>query len=949
MVVGLILGLIKAKPGIVVGALVIPWSLQKGHVKIPKVGGPTFVVLSYLWGYKRGQIRYRARKKLLDVAQVRELDEATLRALIGELPAWVKFPDYDRAMWLNNMVQNWWPCLSTAICKTVRHRLQRLINARKPDLFSSIVFEQFSIGSVPPRCSGAKVYSTQEEEIILDLEMIWAATNADIVLSVRLAQGTVSLPVQLSQVLFQGTVRLIFKPLVPQWPCFGAISVAFVGKPQVDFSLRLIGGELMSVPGLAPALQDLLKNRLLSAMVWPRRVYAPILQHLKNRQGKEAFQLQPKASGLLRTHLIQAKSLRTNELSVVFATLELGGILKRSRVLGASSDIVFDEEEVLNFVVQHPDFEALRVTFYEIEAQNTFDAQLMSCEDLTAQLREKVEKEEYEMDPEVAVRRIGEGIIPIVSAPSRKTVDVWLELGEGNGQVHVDFQYVSFGEEPLGAEVELEVSTPMPSFKTNSARDIALGMNVPDPIPIASSLAPSQAPGGAYHYSSSSDSIDSMDPTLDKASQSSNKERRRREKENKRKERKEGKRSHKNKNKIPSNTGANNSDRDLKGLAMKGRNAQIGVLYVCLQEARGLVNSDWSGLCSAFVKFSAGPSKYESKVASKSLVPTWKENFELVISDTRECKNIQVEVWDQVSDFIGLFGHSNEFIGKTEIPLKSVLESSATSNEWPIYNNDLNGEIQTGQVIISFQWIGAPLSPFYVTPSLNPSQSQNQLELDERQRSPSTTDYVRTTGKRVVLKIIRIFILSVLLVTLLTVLIMPSLRVGAGKWFISLWENHFRSYWLALLGWWINSTFATNLRRNISIGTHEVAYHFNRMSRAWHQYNVAVKEAGYTWNLFQWIAAEAMLVAAVLLTVKLILWADKNGIVSALMQPPWNWFDMGKVEDEFKERQEHMINNQNGNGPNSSGTSQRSKRFFPLLSPKRGSASKGKRSVKIVT
>ena len=56
--------------------------------------------------------------------------------------------------------------------------------------------------------------------------------------------------------------------------------------------------------------------------------------------------------------------------------------------------------------------------------------------------------------------------------------------------------------------------------------------------------------------------------------------------------------------------------------------------------------------------------------------------------------------------------------------------------------------------------------------------------------------------------------------------------------------------------------------------------------------------------------------AAVLLTVKLILWADKNGIVSALMQPPWKWFDLDKVRDEFNERQEHKKKptgiNQNG-------------------------------------
>ncbi|UPR04844.1 hypothetical protein HOP50_18g81890 [Chloropicon primus] len=917
MVIGVIVKLLSAKPGLAVAAFVVPWSVQKGHLKVPKVGAPVIVVLGYLWGYRRGQIRYRARKKLLDVAQVRELDEATLRALIGELPAWVKFPDYDRCMWLNNMAQNWWPCLSTAICRTVKQRLQQLLQKKKPDLFSSIVFETFSMGSVPPRFSGAKVYNTNEEEIILDLEMTWTATNADIVMSVRLAQGTVALPVQLGQVLFQGTVRLIFKPLVPQWPCFGAISVAFVGKPQVDFSLRLIGGELMSVPGLAPALHDLLKNRLLSAMVWPRRVYAPVMKHLKSRKGRQAFQLQPKASGLLRTHLIQAKTLKTHELSVVFATLELGGVIKRSKVLAAASEIVFDEEEVLNFIVQHPDFEALRVTFYELEALNTFDAQLLSCEDLTAQLRLKVERDEFEMDPEVAVRRIGEGIMPILSVPSRKTADVWLELGEGNGQVHIDFQYVSFSEEAeLGADVELEVSTPLPSLRHSN---ISLQLQNAD---LPRTLVPSND-----DTTSSSNSIDSLVKNLQNAPEGFNgngaqiagaKQQKRQKKRSKRN--KKGKQG----NTYNSNNAMGRGPGSLAVPGSAQRNAQIGVLYVSLQEARGLVNSDWSGLCSAFVRFSAGPSKYESKVASKSLVPTWKENFEMVISDTRECKNIRVEVWDQVSDFIGLFGHSNEFIGKTDIPLKSFLDSKPTSNEWPVYGNDLNGEIQTGQVLISFQWIGVPLSPFYVTPSLNPTTSQ-QLEAEEerRQRSPSTTtEYVKRTGKRVVLKVIRIIILSFLLVTLLTVLIMPSLRVGAGKWFIQRWNNDFRPHWLRILKWWMESTFATSFRTNLRSGTQEIAHYYQRLYFASENLYKSLKHTGDTWNLLQWIAAEAMLVAAVLLTVKLLLWADRNGIVAALMQPPWKWFDLDRVQEEWNERQEHVMANGSGKGNRANGGGQ---------------------------
>lgn len=57
MVVGLVVKILKCKPGLAVAAFVIPWSIQKGHMKVPKIGAPVLVVLSYLWGYKRGQLR----------------------------------------------------------------------------------------------------------------------------------------------------------------------------------------------------------------------------------------------------------------------------------------------------------------------------------------------------------------------------------------------------------------------------------------------------------------------------------------------------------------------------------------------------------------------------------------------------------------------------------------------------------------------------------------------------------------------------------------------------------------------------------------------------------------------------------------------------------------------------------------------------------------------------
>ena len=235
-----------------------------------------------------------------------------------------------------------------------------------------------------------------------------------------------------------------------------------------------------------------------------------------------------------------------------------------------------------------------------------------------------------------------------------------MELGEGNGQVHVDFQYVSFSEDPIGlehgADLELEVSTPMPSLKNLKLASSLGSLGGEDHLRLesngrASGLPHHLMPSGDHGYSSS-DSIDSLvhangsgDHKFANGSApaAAGKGQGSAPASSQGKENRKGKNRHKKRRRE--NGAKANGRRDPKGLAgglprpLVQRNAQIGVLYVSLQEARGLVNSDWSGLCSAFVRIRAGPSsRYESKVASKSLVPTWKENFELVISDTRECK-----------------------------------------------------------------------------------------------------------------------------------------------------------------------------------------------------------------------------------------------------------------------------------------------------------------------
>nr|GFC44040.1 synaptotagmin-5-like isoform X3 [Tanacetum cinerariifolium] len=72
----------------------------------------------------------------------------------------------------------------------------------------------------------------------------------------------VGLPVQVKNIAFTGVFRLIFKPLVPEFPCFGAVSFSLRHKKQMDFTLKVVGGDISAIPGVADALEKTSRHNL---------------------------------------------------------------------------------------------------------------------------------------------------------------------------------------------------------------------------------------------------------------------------------------------------------------------------------------------------------------------------------------------------------------------------------------------------------------------------------------------------------------------------------------------------------------------------------------------------------------------------------------------------------------------------------------------------------------
>lgn len=199
-----------------------------------------------------------------------------LKKLIGSLPKWVKYPDVDRVPWLNKAVRQMWPHLDKAISTSVIDALEPVLNSlvNRTKKTTTLKFSRFTLGIEPPVLASVKVFTESEGEVGLDIEFKWGAKEPGVVLDVSV-MGVV-LPVALEHIEAYGTFRIIFGPLVPWWPSFSALNLAFVDKPSIDFNLTLVGGDITAVPYVSRLLGDLIKNQLVELMVWPRRLCVPI-------------------------------------------------------------------------------------------------------------------------------------------------------------------------------------------------------------------------------------------------------------------------------------------------------------------------------------------------------------------------------------------------------------------------------------------------------------------------------------------------------------------------------------------------------------------------------------------------------------------------------------------------------------------------------------------------
>ncbi|XP_024991862.1 synaptotagmin-3-like [Cynara cardunculus var. scolymus] len=386
---------------------------------------------------------------------ISELDTTSLQDLIPEIPLWLKNPDYDRVDWLNRFVLNMWPYLDKAICATIRQTTEPIVadyvgHGHRP--IEAITFETLSLGTLPPIIQGVKVYETNENQLVIEPAIKWAG-NPNIVIAVKIS--SLRIKIQLVDLQVFAIPRVTLKPLVPSFPCFSNVVVSLMDKPHIDFGMKVLGGDLMSIPGLYRLVQDIIKKEVAKLYLWPQTLEIPILD--------SSFGAMKKPVGVLHVKVLRATKLMKMDilgLSDPYVKLKLSGEMlpsKKTTIKKKTLNPVWNE--TFKLVVKDPQAQTLQVNVYDWDKVGSHDRLGMQIVPLkvlrpneTKELTLDLLKNTNIADPQKKQQR-GQIVLEMTYAPFKEDSEVL--SGPLNMPVPKENGVGLGGESPSGAGVLL--------------------------------------------------------------------------------------------------------------------------------------------------------------------------------------------------------------------------------------------------------------------------------------------------------------------------------------------------------------------------------------------------------------------------------------------------------------------------------------------------------------
>ncbi|XP_023636936.1 synaptotagmin-4 [Capsella rubella] len=345
------------------------------------------------------------------------------KLLPGEFyPSWVVFSQRQKLNWLNLELEKIWPYVNEAASELIRSSVEPVLEQYTPAMLASLKFSKFTLGTVAPQFTGVSILESESgpNGITMELEIQWDG-NPKIVLDIKTLLG-VALPIEVKNIGFTGVFRLIFKPLVDEFPCFGALSYSLREKKALDFTLKVVGGELTSIPGISDAIEETILDAIEDSITWPVRKIIPILPG-------DYSDLELRPVGTLDVKIVQAKDLANKDMigkSDPYAVLFIRPLrdkTQKTKTISNSLNPIWNEH--FEFIVEDVSTQHLTVRVFDDEGVGS------------SQL-------------------IGAAQVPLNELVPGKVKDIWLKLvkdlviqkdKKNRGQVQLELLYSPLGKD----------------------------------------------------------------------------------------------------------------------------------------------------------------------------------------------------------------------------------------------------------------------------------------------------------------------------------------------------------------------------------------------------------------------------------------------------------------------------------------------------------------------
>ncbi|XP_056370928.1 extended synaptotagmin-1 [Oenanthe melanoleuca] len=682
------------------------WALPAYAAGLLGLGAGAVVLAVALYaGWRR---RRRARERGMRAAERLHRDEeaavraaaAGLGAAHGELPAWVSFPDVERAEWLNKLLAQAWPFFGQLMEKLLRDSVAPSVRACSPHL-QSFAFTRVDMGHKPLRVLGVRAHpGTHERQILLDLNISYVG---DVQIDVEVKKFFCKAGVKGMQL--HGTLRVILEPLLGEAPLVGALSLFFIRRPTLDINWTGMTN-LLDIPGLSSMSDSVIMESLSNLLVLPNRLLLPLVPDLPG-----AAELRcPLPRGVVRVHLRAARNLRCKDRflggllegrSDPYAVLRVGTQVGTSDVINDTSDPRW--EQVFEFMVHEVPGQELEVELLDKDPDKDDLLGRMKL-DLGEVLRARVMEEWFPLQeggqgrlqlrlewlsllPDASrleqVLEMNQKIAAKPEPPSAALLVVYLDRAEGlpvkkpgkepNPVVQVSVQDVTreskvvcsssapvwedafrfFLHDPRNQDVDFQVKddprqAPLGSLSLPLSR-LLLSPDLSLAAPFA---LQGSGPGARLHLRLVLRVL-FLDPPEPGAAPP-----------------------------APAEPPQGSSEGPPPKPSRANPGPRFGterVLRIQLLAAQDLVAKDQRlaglvrGRSDPYAKIRAGPKRFRSRVCNRELNPRWNETYEAIVDDVPG-QDVEFEIFDKDID-------KDDFLGRCKVPLRRVL-SSRVVDEW---------------------------------------------------------------------------------------------------------------------------------------------------------------------------------------------------------------------------------------------------------------------------